>query len=106
MLLQITTLPQAVLIYMIKNQVPYLFTGDVDVVNAMQSILTITMVFSVLDTQQATLTGIIGAAGKQAVAAPLIVVCYWVIGVPLGIGLAFGKLTNHRDGLHGLWIGM
>merc|ERR1712203_785686 len=71
----------------------------------MQDLLPFALVFSILYTHQATLTGIISAAGKQAVAAPLIVVSYWVIGVPLGISLAFGKFSNHR-GLHGLWIGM
>eukprot|EP00928_Gymnodinium_smaydae_P003949 TRINITY_DN11393_c0_g2_i1.p1 TRINITY_DN11393_c0_g2~~TRINITY_DN11393_c0_g2_i1.p1 ORF type:complete len:541 (-),score=48.79 TRINITY_DN11393_c0_g2_i1:191-1813(-) len=105
-ILQVVLLPQVVLLFIFKSRVPYVFTQDEEVVQAMESLLPLTMIFSIFDTQQSALTGIISAAGQQAVAAPLIAICYWVIGVPLGIMLAFGTVTGHPLGLYGLWIGM
>lgn len=105
-LLQMLLFPQVVLLFALQTQIPYLFTKDEAVIGTIVALLPFTMVFSICDSQQAGITGIICAVGKQAMAAPLVVISYWVIAVPLGYILAFGKFGFKPHGLFGLWYGM
>ena len=52
---------------------------------------------------QTSLAGAIQGAGKQAVTTPILVVAYWVLGLPLGAVAAF---VWPRNGLLGVWWGM
>lgn len=85
-----------------RERLPRLFTGDAAVLEDMAALLPFTLVFSFLDSHQCALSGILVAAGRQCIAAPLIFVCYWVVAVPLGSSLAFAR----GRGLEGLWTGM
>ena len=59
------------------------------------------------DCLQMSLTGVIVGAGKQNVTGPILVVAYWLIGLPLGAVAAFRPpWGGPRLGLLGLWIGM
>ena len=57
---------------------------------------------------QMVLTGVITGAGKQAASGPILVVGYWVLGLPFGAACAFAWPWNERRslGLLGLWLGM
>ena len=57
--------------------------------------------YAFCDGLQMCLTGIIVGAGRQRIAAPICVVSYWLLGLPLGAALAF--LAPPRLGLLGLW---
>eukprot|EP00928_Gymnodinium_smaydae_P061579 TRINITY_DN45623_c0_g1_i1.p1 TRINITY_DN45623_c0_g1~~TRINITY_DN45623_c0_g1_i1.p1 ORF type:complete len:485 (+),score=41.45 TRINITY_DN45623_c0_g1_i1:128-1456(+) len=89
-----------------RLEVTHLFTRNQDIVSAIVNLFPLTLAFSFVDGHQAALTGILTGAGKQMVAAPIILFCYWILGVPLGICLAFGIFGGPPWGLEGLWTGM
>ena len=58
---------------------------------------------------QLVISGVITGAGKQAVTMPVLLVSYWVVGLPLGAVAAFSGVPTWGlapDGLLGLWLGM
>ena len=63
--------------------------------------------FLFADCMQMNLTGIIVGAAKQTITGPVLVVAYWVLGLPLGAIAAFTPyFFHHKLGLLGLWLGM
>lgn len=102
---QVLLLPHIMLLVCFREELPRFFTRDEEVMASMARLIPLTLLFSCMDSQQAVLTAIISAAGKQGAAAPIITVCYWVVGVPLGAALAFGWIGEPL-GLEGLWMGM
>ena len=64
--------------------------------------------FLVGDCMQMILTGVITGAGKQGASGPILVVGYWILGLPFGAACAFTWPWNdeHSLGLLGLWLGM
>lgn len=97
---------QALLFIALQSHLPYLFTKDEAIIANIRQLLPKTLAFSFLDGQQCALCGILCGVGRQALAAPLIFACYWLVGVPLGVALAFGALGGEKQGLSGLWTGM
>lgn len=80
----------------------YIFNNDSEVVTLVASILPLVAVFQVFDGTNAVSGGILRARGKQFTGALLSLSGYYVIGIPIGIWLAF-----QRDmGLAGLWVGL
>jgi len=96
-------LAQLVVFLALQAKLPALFTTDKVILANIVELYPLALLFSFVDSFQCAFTGILIGAGRQAVAAPIIFVCYWVIGVPLGSALAFGAT---QWGLHGLWTGM
>ena len=62
--------------------------------------------FLFCDCMQMNLSGIIIGAGKQTVTGPVLVVAYWVIGLPFGALPPSTRRGHPRLGLLGLWLGM
>merc|ERR1712117_315354 len=89
----------------LRKVIAGLFTTDDSILNSIAALLPITLAFSFIDSHQAALTGVIQGVGRQHVAAPVVFVCYWILGVPLGVCLALGAFGT-RWGLEGLWTGM
>jgi len=96
---------QGAIFFVLRTHLANLFTSKVEVVESITELLPLVLVFSFLDGHQSVLTGILQGAGRQYVGAPLIFVCYWLIGVPTGIVLSMG-VFGPRWGLKGLWVGM
>jgi len=76
--------------------------GGGSVRDTVVSMIPTCMIFSFGDGMQSALTGVVKGTGSQKMFAPIIVGCYWLVGLPLGYVLAF-----HLDQkLFGLWYGM
>jgi len=98
--------PLNIFLYAIRRSLASVFTEDKVVAKMVTDLLALVQVFSLFDGLQAALTGVINGVGKQAVAAPIISVCYWLIGTPIGVVFAFGFFGIQPLGVFGLWIGM
>mmetsp|Transcript_126015 Transcript_126015/g.368202 ORF Transcript_126015/g.368202 Transcript_126015/m.368202 type:complete len:488 (+) Transcript_126015:90-1553(+) len=97
---------QVTVFAVLRTKVAGLFTSDSSMLDGIVDLLPITLLFSFLDGHQAALTGVIQAAGKQYLVAPLVLVCYWIVGIPLGLVLTWGCFGLPSLGLKGLWMGM
>ncbi|KAB5592883.1 MATE efflux family protein [Ceratobasidium theobromae] len=80
----------------------YLFNDDETVVALVGAILPLVAVFQVVDGMSAVTGGALRARGKQSLGALVNVTAYYVIGIPLGVYLAFWWDMK----LQGLWIGL
>ncbi|KAF8067574.1 mate-domain-containing protein [Lyophyllum atratum] len=85
-----------------RNSWAYLFNNDPEVVNLVASILPLVALFQVFDGNAAITAGILRARGKQVTGALLNLSSYYIIGIPVGMWLAFRWDMK----LHGLWIGL
>ncbi|KAF8839681.1 MATE efflux family protein [Paxillus ammoniavirescens] len=85
-----------------RNTWAYLFNGDPEVVSLVASILPLVALFQIFDGTSAITGGIYRARGKQFAGALLNLSAYYVVGIPLGLYLAF---PCHHE-LSGLWEGL
>ena len=83
-------------------EIAALFT-DVEAVHALAVVfLRIAAAYQLFDAVQAIMAGALRGAGDTRAAMIIGVVGYWIVGVPIGLGLAFGA----RLGPAGLWWGL
>ncbi|KAM6496606.1 MATE efflux family protein [Amanita muscaria] len=85
-----------------RNHWAYLFNNDPEVVTLVGTILPIVALYQLFDSNSAVTAGIFRARGKQLVGALLNLSAYYMLGIPLGIFLAF----KWKMGLVGLWLGI
>lgn len=91
-----------IICYISKDYISYIFTGGEVVANAVSE-LTPLLVFSILlNGIQPVLSGVAVGCGWQAFVAYVNVGCYYVVGVPLGVLLAF----YFDFGAKGIWSGL
>jgi MATE family multidrug resistance protein len=92
----------SVLLLTIPAQIARLFTPDHGVIAAAVPLLLVAAGFQFFDGVQITATGALRGAGNTH--APFItqLICYWFIGMPLGILLGF----HEKLGAAGLWLGL
>jgi MATE family multidrug resistance protein len=79
-----------------------LFTPDRSVIAAAVPLLLVAAGFQFFDGIQITVTGALRGAGNTTAPLYTHLVCYWVIGMPLGMLLCF----RERMGAAGLWLGL
>ncbi|KAK5132307.1 hypothetical protein LTR08_009215 [Meristemomyces frigidus] len=85
----------------LRNYIPYLFTNDPDVVALATATLPINAAFQLFDALAAVMNGLLRGLGKQEFGGYVGLFAYYVVGVPISFGTAFGL---HWD-LTGLWTG-
>jgi len=92
----------AAILLLFRKQLPLLFTDDIEVAYMMQRLMPLCAALQVFDTLNTTSNGILRAAGRPALGSYVQLVCYYVVGLPLGMSLAF----KTGWGLMGIWVGM
>ncbi|KAF8699989.1 MATE efflux family protein, partial [Rhizoctonia solani] len=80
----------------------YLFNNDETVIRLVGDIMPLVALFQIVDGMNAVTGGALRARGKQSLGALVNVTAYYVVGIPLGIYLAFWWNME----LRGLWIGL
>ncbi|XP_024031114.1 protein DETOXIFICATION 24 [Morus notabilis] len=84
------------------RKISYLFTNEEEVADAVSD-LSVLLAFSILlNSIYPVLSGVAVGAGLQGTVAIVNICCYYVIGIPLGVVLAY---VAHLE-VKGLWIGM
>ncbi len=92
----------ALMFVLIPGRIARLFTPDRQVIQAAVQLLLVAAGFQFFDGLQSTATGALRGAGKTL--APLLIqlVCFWAVGMPLGLLFAF----HMHEGAVGMWWGL
>ena len=91
-----------ILLSTLRGQIPQLFTADPDVIALVASCLPLCAAFQLFDALSACCNGVLRGLGRQEVGGYVQLVCYYVVGLPISFGLAFGAGWE----LVGLWAGV
>ena len=78
------------------------FTNDVQLIEICVPILLLAGIFQIFDGLQISLGGVFKGLKKTNVIMLGDFIAYWIIGLPLGLLLAF----KHNMGLYGFWVGL
>ncbi|XP_057216528.1 multidrug and toxin extrusion protein 1 [Triplophysa rosa] len=93
---------QGIILGSAKSVVGYIFTSDESIVKIVSENLTLYVFLQFFDALVCVSSGILLGAGKQKIAAVSNLICYYCIGLPVGIALMF--LAELR--ILGLWLGL
>jgi multidrug resistance protein, MATE family len=88
-----------IILYSLRNHLPWLFTNDADVAELVAKVLPICAAFQPLDALAANCGGILRGLGKQAIGGWVGLFSYYAVGIPVSLATGFGL---HWD-LYGLW---
>lgn len=91
----------AVLLFLFRAQIPYLFTDDIEVMSIAAGLLLLAGIFQISDSTQAVSAGLLRGIKDVKVPTLYIALAYWVVGLPTGSLLAF----YYDMGAAGIWIG-
>lgn len=80
----------------------FFMNGLSEVVSSVASVLPLCALFQVFDGTSCVAGGILRAQGKQLTGAALNSSAYYIIGIPMGMLLAF----KYGMGLLGIWVGL
>jgi MATE family multidrug resistance protein len=90
------------LFWLLRQELPRLYTEDLGVIAVAASILPIAAAFQIFDGTQVVCCGVLRGMGRTRPAAWFNLLGYWVLGLPVGGWLAF----REGWGLHGIWWGL
>ncbi|XP_075389056.1 multidrug and toxin extrusion protein 2 [Tenrec ecaudatus] len=97
-----TSLVVGILLSILKNELGHIFTNDEEVINLVNQLLPIYIIFQVFEAICCVYGGVLRGTGKQSFGAIVNFIMYYVIGLPLGVILIFVV----RMRIMGLWLGM
>jgi MATE family multidrug resistance protein len=92
----------AVVLWTLPLQIVHIFTYDPEVAKVGVSLLAIAAVFQFFDGVQVTAIGALRGSGNTHIAMITDLLGWWLIGLPLGAWLCFGR----GWGVRGLWFGL
>jgi MATE family multidrug resistance protein len=92
----------SVLLLTVPAQIARLFTPNHAIIAAAVPLLLVAAGFQFFDGIQITATGALRGAGNTHAPFLTLLVCYWFVGMPLGILLGF----HEKLGAAGLWLGL
>lgn len=90
------------LLSIFRETIPRLFTPDEDVIKLVAALLPLCATFQVFDALSANCNGILRGLGRQEIGGYVGLFAYYIVGIPISFGTAFGPLQWQ---LYGLWTG-
>jgi MATE family multidrug resistance protein len=87
------------LLSLLREQIPRLFTPDQEVRDMVSALLPLCATFQVFDAVATNCNGILRGLGRQEVGGYIALFAYYGVGLPISFGLGFGA----KWGLYGLW---
>jgi len=81
---------------------PSLFTPDSDIIHQASKTLPFLAFYVFADGIQYTINGIVKGCGKQCIVMPIVIVAYWIVGLPLAYFLAFQWQHSTKYGIEGV----
>lgn len=90
------------ILFVLRNEIPQLFTSDQDVVYLVAKVLPLCAAFQLFDALAATANGLLRGLGRQEVGGYVNLFCYYVVAMPISFGTAFALNWE----LEGLWLGV
>ncbi|XP_058532019.1 multidrug and toxin extrusion protein 2 [Ochotona princeps] len=90
------------LLGILKDELGYIFTSDEEVIAVVNQVLPIYVIFHIIEAICCVSGGILRGTGRQAFGAIVNAIMYYIVGLPLGIVLAFVQGMR----IMGLWLGM
>jgi len=97
----IVTVIILIIIWTCSNGISHLFTKDAKTVAIIDDVLAVLILYIFFDTIHGVQSGIIRGLGLQVWGSIYTLICYYLIGLPLALWLAFKK----NMGVGGLWLG-
>jgi MATE family multidrug resistance protein len=91
-----------VIVFLLRNEIGKMFTSDPVVIAMIAKALPVAISFGVFDSLNQACGGTLKGIGRQLYGFIATLFAYWVLGLPLGIFLAFYL----KWGLTGLWFGL
>lgn len=91
----------AILFVLLRNQLPFIFNDDTQVVALAAYLLLFAALFQISDSVQAVSAGLLRGVKDVKVPTLFIAIAYWVIGIPVGYLLTF----HFKMGAAGVWMG-
>ena len=91
------------MLILLRDKWHFVFRAEEGITDIIKQMIYWVAIFAMADGMQTALAGAISGAGKQAVTTPILVVAYWILGLPLGSISAF---VYPKNGLLGVWWGM
>jgi multidrug resistance protein, MATE family len=86
----------------LRYHLPLLFTDDPEVIGIVAQVLPVVAVMQVFDALSAGAHGLLRGIGKQSIGGPANLISYYLISLPISLGLALGLDWK----LEGLWAGV
>eukprot|EP01135_Chromosphaera_perkinsii_P009719 Nk52_evm1s1854 gene=Nk52_evmTU1s1854 len=87
---------------LLRYKIPMIYTQSQEAINHAAHVIPIVAGFQLFDGLQGVCAGILRGCGRQKVGALLNTICYYFVGIPVGLLFAF----TFNGGLPGLWWGM
>ncbi len=91
----------AIIFILFRNQLPFIFTKNAEVVSMAAYLLLFAALFQISDSTQAISAGLLRGIKDVKVPTYFIGIAYWAIGIPVGCLLAF----YFKMGAAGIWTG-
>ncbi|GAA5836748.1 hypothetical protein JCM9279_007648 [Rhodotorula babjevae] len=93
----------SVLLILVRHRWGSLFSSEPEIIRIVAKVLPLVAAFQLWDGLSGAMGGVLRGAGKPTLGAIINTASYYVLGLPIGIFVAF---AGPRMGLSGLWLGL